>query len=182
MSLLSAWSRVASIAMALVAFLPRQAFAQVSEYQLKALFLVRFPEFVTWPDKAFSAAGTPIVIGILGDDPFAGALDQAAKGKVISGRKIVVRRVSRVEDLKNCHIAFIANSERARLAEIVAGIGGSNTLVVGDTELVARQGGAIGFKMVGTGVRFEINNGAAQRAGLELSSRLLKLARGTGSP
>ena len=179
MSLLSAWSRVASIAMALVAFLPRQALAQVSEYQLKALFLVRFPEFVTWPDKAFSGPGAPIVIGILGDDPFEGALDQAAKGKMVSGRKIAVRRVSRMEDLKNCHIAFIANSERARLSEIVAGLGGSNTLVVGDTELVARQGGAIGFKMVGTGVRFEINNGATRRAGLEVSSRLLKLAAGS---
>ena len=182
MNFLSTFSRAASIAIALVALLPRQAHAQVSEYQLKALFLVRFPEFVIWPGKAFSGPGAPIVIGVFGDDPFEGALDQAAKGKMVSGRKIAVRRVSRMEDLKNCHIAFIANSERARLAEIVAGLGGSNTLVVGDTELVARQGGAIGFKMVGTGVRFEINNGAALRAGLELSSRLLKLARGTGSP
>ena len=179
MHLLSPLSRAASIAMALVALLPRQACAQVSEYQLKALFLVRFPEFVTWPDKAFSGPGAPIVIGILGDDPFEGALDQAAKGKMVSGRKIAVRRVSRMEDLKNCHIAFIANSERTRLSEIVAGLGGSNTLVVGDTELVARQGGAIGFKMVGTGVRFEINNGATRRAGLVVRSRLLKLAAGS---
>ncbi len=184
MTLLSRFPRAATLAMACatLAMLPAKARAQVSEYQLKALFLARFPEFVTWPDKAFSGPGTPIVIGILGDDPFDGALDQAAKGKVISGRKIVVRRVSRVEDLKNCHIAFIANSERARLSEIVSGLGGSNTLVVGDSEQVARQGGAIGFKMVGTGVRFEINNGAARRAGLELSSRFLKLARGSGPP
>ena len=177
MHLLSPLSRAASIAMALVALLPRQACAQVSEYQLKALFLVRFPEFVTWPDKAFSGPGAPIVIGIFGADPFEGALDQLVKGKVVSGRKITVRRVAGVEDLKSCHIAFIANSERARCAEIVGGLGGANTLVVGDSEQVARQGGAIGFKMVGTSVRFEINSGAAKRAGLELSSRLLKLAR-----
>ena len=157
---------------------PTRAQAEISEYQRKALFLTRFAEFVKWPAKAFSGPGAPIVITVLGDDPFDGALEQAVKRKVVSGRKIAVRRALRAEDLKGCHIAFIANSEKARCPEIVASLGGASTLVVGDTEQIARQGGAIGFKMVGTAVRFEINGGAIRRAGLEASSRLLKLSRG----
>ena len=172
-------AKLPAMALAFLAALPPQARAQVSEYELKAAFLSRFAEFVTWPSKAFSGPGAPIVIGVMGDDPFGGALEREVKGKTVSDRKVVIRRVRSTDDLKNCHIAFISNSERSRFGEIVASLGGTNVLTVGDTEQFAQQGGAIGFKMIGAAVRFEINNGAAQRAGLALSSRLLKLGRGS---
>ena len=168
-----------AIVLAFLAAFQPQARAQVSEYELKAAFLSRFAEFVTWPGKAFSSPGAPIIIGVMGDDPFGGALEREVKGKTVSDRKVVIRRVRSTDDLKNCHIAFISNSERSRFGEIVASLGGANVLTVGDTEQFAQQGGAIGFKVIGPAVRFEINNGAAQRAGLGLSSRLLKLGRGS---
>lgn len=169
--------RAALLLLTLFAVLHPQAHAQVSEYQLKAAFLANFPEFVTWPATAFSGSGAPIVIGILGDDPFGATLDRAAQAKVVGGRKIAIRRSQRAEDLKSCHIVFIAKSERARIAEILASLGTGNVLTVADVEQFTARGGAIAFIMAGDAVRFEINHGAAKRAGLEISSRLLKLAR-----
>ncbi len=158
-----------------VVFCP-QARGQVSEYQLKAAFLASFPEFVTWPGSAFSGAGAPLVIGVLGDDPFGGVLDKAVQGKGSGGRKITVRRAQRVEDLQNCHLIFISRSERGQLAEILASLGSAPVLTVSDIEQFTRKGGAIGLIMSGPNVRLEINNSAAKRAGLSISSRLQVLA------
>lgn len=169
--------RAALLVIGVFAALQPEARGQVSEYQLKAAFLANFAEFVTWPPTAFSGSGAPIVIGILGDDPFGGTLDRAALAKIVGGRKIAIRRSPRAEDLKGCHIVFIAKSERARLAEILGSLETRNVLTVADVEQFTARGGAIGFVMAGDVVRFEINHGAAKRAGLEISSRLLKLAR-----
>ncbi len=154
-----------------------QARGQVSEYQLKAAFLANFPEFITWPASAFSGADAPIVIGVLGNDPFGGALDRTLQGKGVGGRKITIRRSQRVEDLKNCQIVFISRSEQGRLADILASLGSAPVLTVSDIDQFTRAGGAIGFIMSGPNVRLEINNSAAKRAGLVINSRLLNLAR-----
>lgn len=139
----------------------------LSEYQVKAAFLAKFPEFVKWPTPS-----APMTVGVLGNDPYGGVLDQMVK----------VRRAKRVEDLKGCQIIFVARSERANLGAILAALAGTGVLTVGETEGFARQGGIIGFIMEGERVRFEINPHAAQRGGLVISSRLLKLATRTTGP
>jgi len=131
------------------------------EYAVKAAFVAKFPQFVKWP----SGAGS-ITVGVLGDDPFGGALDGLVK----------VRRSKRVEDLKGCQIIFIARSEQGNIGEILSSLAGSNVLTVGESEGFAKQGGVIGFTREGDKVRFEINTGAARRGGLTIDSRLLQLA------
>lgn len=173
-------SQLALAALLAVTSLPRIACAQVSEYELKAAFLSNFTQFVKWPAKALGDAGAPFSIGVLGDDPFGGALEKIVQGQAVSGRRIAIRRGRRADDVRSCQIVFISKSERGRIAEHIAGLQGAAMLTVGETEQFTRQGGAIGFTMEGDKVRFEINSGAAQRAGLELSSRLLKLARTAG--
>lgn len=148
-----------------------------SEYDVKAACVANFTQFVKWPDKAFSDAGAPFTIGILGDDPFGGVLEKLVQGKTVSGRKIVIRRARKAEDLRNCHLVFISKSEQARIAECLGAFHGGTALIVGETDQFTRQGGMIGFWMQGKTVRFSINSGAAQRAALELSSRLRKLDR-----
>jgi len=143
-------------------FLGTTARAGVSEYDVEAAFLAKFPDFVKWP----ASSGSPVTIGVLGDDPFGGALDQMAR----------VKRSRRVEDLKGCKIVFISRSERGNLEGILASLSGANVLTVGDSEGFAKQGGIIEFVVEGGKVRFEINTGAAGRSGLQISSQLLKLA------
>lgn len=162
----------------IMAALSQPAHAQYGEYEIKAAFLSNFTQFAKWPAKAFSDPAAPFSIGILGDDPFGSALEKSVQGQSVAGHKITIRRSRRAEDLRGCQLVFISKSERARIAEHIAGLQGAGILTVGETPQFTGQGGAIGFMMEGDKVRFEINSGNAQRAGMELSSRLLRLARG----
>ena len=152
------------------------ASAQFGEFEVKAAFLSSFSQFTKWPSGTFSDEGAPFVIGILGDDPFGGSLEGIIQGRTVSGHKVVIRRGRNANDMRGCQIVYVARSERGRLGEIIASLQGIAILTVGETEQFTRQGGVIGFKMDGDKVRFDINASAAKRAGLQISSRLLKIA------
>ncbi len=152
----------------------------VREYQVKAIFLYNFAQFVTWPGAAFPERNTPITIGILGYDPFGPYLEEAVRGEVIDGRSLTVKRFKRVEEVSDSHILFVSKSERGRLGQILAAVRGKSILTVGETEAFARQGGIINFITVDNKVRYEINVDAAKRADLDISSKLLRLAKIVG--
>ena len=144
-----------------------------SEYDFKATCLFNFLQYVKWP----ALPAGQLTIGILGDDPFGGALEKIIAGELVEGHKLGVKRSHKAEDLKGCQIIFISNSEWPNIGGILAGLAGTNILTVGDHEGFVKQGGVIGFTPVGTKIRLEINNGAAQRSGLRIDSRLLKLSQ-----
>jgi uncharacterized protein DUF4154 len=146
------------------------------EYQVKAAFLYNFVKFVDWPASAFPPTGDPVVIGVIGEDPFGAILDKVLQGKTCChDRKLVVRRFQRIEDVTECHVLFISSSEKARLADILQILDGASVLTVGEMDRFAERGGMIGFRRADNKLRFEINTDAASRAGLTISSQLLKL-------
>ena len=151
-----------------------------SEYQVKAAFLYNFAKFVEWPLDAFPDPNSPIIFGIVGDDPFEGELTGMIAQKSLSGRKFVVRRFRRTEDLRQCHILFISLSERKFLPQILRSVQGSSILTVADTDGFVRQGGMIGLVLVENRVRLEVNPQLAERSHLKISSKLLALARIVG--
>ena len=153
--------------------------AQPGEYMIKAAFLYNFARFVDWPAKAFPNDHTPINVCILGKDPFGDAFEPI-KGKIVKGRKLALLRVKRLEELEQCHILFISSSEDKRLSQILSAIRGKNILTVSDIKMFARRGGTINFVIVEKKIRFEINIEAVRLAGLEISSKLLKLAKIVG--
>ena len=67
---------------------------QADEYYVKVAFLYNFAKFVEWPPQAFKGASDPIVLGVLGKNPFGNALPQAVAGKTLGGRVFVVREVA----------------------------------------------------------------------------------------
>ncbi len=146
------------------------------EYRIKAAFLYNFAKFTVWPAAAFADAKAPLRLCVLGDDPFAGALD-ALEGRTVKNRPIVAGRLSSGDPLGQCHLLFVSASEHGRLGTILESLRGMPVLVVGDTPHFARSGGTIRLKIVGNKVRFEINVRAAQHAKLKIDSRLLKLGR-----
>jgi hypothetical protein len=167
----------ASVAVALLAVCGPVARAdQASEYELKAAFIYHFARYTEWPEGPPNK-GDAFVIAIFGDDPFGAALDDAVAGKSIGSRPIVVKRVANLEDLGAAHIVFVSASEDARLAQVQRSVAGQHVLLVGETARFAERGGAIGFRSEGAKVRFDINPQAVERAGLKMSSQLLKLAR-----
>lgn len=145
------------------------------EYQVKAAFIYNFVKFVEWPGDQTSSAST-ITLGILGRDPFGEALDQV-KGKLAKGRRIVVVHFRRIEEVRECDLLFISESERPRLSHILKSLQNSRVLTVADQEGFCEAGGMINLVSANRKVYFEINAGAAARARFRISSQLLKLAR-----
>jgi hypothetical protein len=151
--------------------------AITAEYKVKATFLFRFAQFVEWPPAAFAATNAPVVIGLLGADPFGPFLEELVQGETIRNRAVKVVRAEAVADLPPCHILFISKSEQPRLEQELAFLKPSSVLTVGETADFARRGGVVNFYMEKDTVRLEFNPAAARRKGLEISSQLLRLGR-----
>jgi YfiR/HmsC-like len=155
------------------------------DYRIKAAFLYNFGKFVEWPDAAFASTNAPLVIGVLGGDPFHGDCERIVGNKNINGHPVIVRQISYptsarqasgYPDLKNCHILFISASGSDNLPDILDALKGAKVLTVTDNlDHFATSGVIINFVMENQSVRFEINDEAARRAGLRISSKLLML-------
>ena len=151
-----------------------------SEYLIKAGFIYNFAKFVEWPSAAFPQSDSPIVIGVLGTDPFGNIIDRIVEDKKIGTRGFVVKRLKwgkDLKDLRDCKILFVSASERAHIDEIVQSVKGLPILTVGETPGFAERGGMIRFTLEDNRVRFEVNVDAAHDADLNISSRLLTLAK-----
>ena len=151
--------------------------AAIKEYDLKAAFLYNFAQFVDWPPEAFAAADSPIVIGVLGEDPFGATLDELVSESPINGRRIVVRRYARVEEIDICHLLFVNVRNAARLKAAIGALNNRATLTVGDGDVFLDQGGMIQFVTRDNRINLRINLQAAMAAGLTLSSKLLRPAQ-----
>lgn len=155
--------------------LPVQS-ASATEYQVKAVFLFNFAQFVEWPRDAFRDGNAPLVIGVLGQDPFGNYLDETVRGESANNRQLIVQRYRRVEDAKNCHVLFISRSESDRLDQIVAGLKYRKILTVSDGGGASGRGVIIRFVTEQNKIRLRINVEAAKAANLTISSKLLRLA------
>ena len=158
---------------------PGQA-VQFNEREVQAVFLFNFAQFVDWPAVAFSSSDAPLVIGVLGSDPFGPLLDQVVQGEVIRNRRLTVVRFRRVEDIKSCHVLFISASESERYEQIFEALRAKPTLTVGETANFSGRG-MVRFLTEQNRVRLEVNVDAAKAAGLTISSNLLRAARIVGT-
>lgn len=140
------------------------------EYRVKAAFLYNFVKFVEWPAAESSAA---IAICVAGRNPFGSLLDTLVRGEAINGRRLETRVI--LEPDPACDVVFIPDG--AATTVYLRAARGHPILTVGETGGFIAQGGIARFYIDGGNVRFEINRGAAERAGLRISSRLLQLAR-----
>jgi hypothetical protein len=151
-----------------------------AEYQVKAVFLFNFSQFVEWPAQAFAAPDAPFVIGVVGEDPFGAQLDAAVRGETVMGHPFVVKRYRRAEDVEPCHILFIGDTELARLGNILTSLDGRAILTVSDIDRAAERGAMIQFANDHNRLKLRINVAAARAAGLTLSSKLLRPAEIVG--
>jgi hypothetical protein len=149
---------------------------QPTEYEVQAAYLSNFGRFVEWPVRAGANERDPFYVCVLGQDPFGTLLDAALRGETIGGAPMAARRIASAADAANCRIVFINSTKDSELKGILATLKNLKALTVSDTFDFTRQGGMIQFVLDGNRVRFEINLAAAQRAGLTLSSQLLKVA------
>jgi hypothetical protein len=151
--------------------------ATAAEYQIKAAFLFNFAKFVDWRPSSFRDGSAPLQICVLGRDPFGEALRNITREKTVNGRKLEVETVVDLQNARNCHILFIASSEKAQLKRIFESLEGSDALTVGDVKDFIEQGGMINFVLENDRVQFEVSRKAAEKAGLKISSKLLAVAK-----
>ena len=147
--------------------------AQTLELAIKATYLYKFAPFVEWPASAFEGPSSPINICIVGADPFGVTLDQAVASQRVSDRPIVIRRIATPSP--RCHIAFISGAD-AFVAQALDAVRGAPVLTVTDNAAAANMRGIINFVIVANHVRFDIDDAAAARSGITVSSKLLSLA------
>lgn len=155
------------------------AFAENSpakEYRLKAAFLFNFAGFAEWPANAFAAADTPMVIGVLGDNPFDGFLDEAVHGEKVNGHPLAVKFYHSIAEAQSCQILFISASEEEHLEADLADLKGKNILTVSDLADFARRGGIIQMATENNKIRLKVNLNSAKASGVVLSSKLLRPA------
>jgi hypothetical protein len=151
-----------------------------SEYLIKAGFIYNFAQLVQWPSATFAQTDSPIVIGILGTDPFGATIDRVIENKKLDGRNVIVKRLKwgkELKDLKDCNILFVSSSEKEHLSDVINTVKWLPILTIGETAGFASRGGIINLTLEGNKVRFEVNVEAAKQANLNISSRLLALAR-----
>jgi YfiR/HmsC-like len=147
----------------------------VDEYQVKALFLYNFAKFVEWPPEVLHDPSDPLVVCVLGQDPFGRMLDDAVAGKKVDGRSFVVRRIAAAREANVCRILFVGSSQSKRDVAVIATIE-PGVLTVGESNNATSEGMVINFTLEGANVRFKISTDAADRQKLRLSSKLLSLA------
>ena len=152
-----------------------------AEYLIKAGFIYNFAQLVQWPPVAPAQTDSPIVIGILGTDPFGPVIDRVIQDKKLDGRNLVVKRLKwskePFKDLKDCNILFVSSSEKEHLDDVIRMVKSLPILTIGETPGFAMHGGIINLTLEGNKVRFEVNIEAAKQANLNVSSRLLALAK-----
>lgn len=145
------------------------------EYEIKAAMLLNLTRFVEWPASKLGDHSAPFVIGIVGHDPFGRDLDKLLGGKNVAGHPIVVQRLSASQHLEGCHILFVGRGERRKLDELSPSLARTSVLTVGDGDRFAASGSVVGLVVRDNRVQIEVNLAAAQRHGLVISSRLLRL-------
>ena len=158
--------------------MPQGAGAQTvaEEYQIKAVYLYNFAKFVYWPDSAFVDATAPIIIGVVGKNPFGDVLSQAVAGETLNNRPLQVTHFKTMP-INTCHILFVSRSENENLTNILETAHKHNVLTVGETDEFIKRGGMVRFVFENNRVRYDIAPTVAQQADIRISSKMLKLAR-----
>lgn len=174
--LLSELRLLLAVAACLYALAPWSAHAQspAVEYAIKATFLYKFAPFVAWPAAAL-AASDPFVICVVGTDPVADVIDEAAKGQAVAGHPVRVLHLHASARDAHCHILYVA-LRGAAAAGALDDVRGKPVLTVTNAARDPRTTGIVNFLVLDNRVRFEIDQAAAAENGLVVSSKLLNLA------
>ncbi len=145
------------------------------EIAVKATDLYKFAAFVEWP-SIDNAGGEPLQLCVSGDDPFGAMLDQAVRGQKVGAHPIQLVHLDHVDRGLACQILFLAPSRRQTVAEALDKVRGTPILTITDAAPDSASRGMIDFVLREGHVRFRIDDRAADRARLVVSSKLLSLA------
>ena len=148
-------------------------------YQIKGAMMMNFIKFIEWPAPAGEPSETmnTLTIGIVGARGFDSILNKI-HGRQIGEKKLIIRRIHFLNQLSGCQVLYIGASDSYRSYDILKQVAGNPVLTIGEDEDFIRLGGIIRLYNEKDHIRFEINQSAADHAGLKLSAKLLEVAAG----
>jgi hypothetical protein len=147
------------------------------EYQVKAAFLLNFVTFTEWPATAFESPSSPLRICVVGDDPFDGSLVRTVQGEIVAGHPLITARIGSSEELRRCHVLFVPRSADSPGSAFERENRSAPLLTVNESVGRRRDNAIINFAVDQGRVRFDVNRTEAERRGLRLSPKLLRIAR-----
>lgn len=162
--------------------LPLVSFSEVSaqaftEKEVKSAYIYNFARFIEWPSIEESLNGETFKIGFYGKDNFSEVLQVVLKERKIGDLPIEVITFDKRSEI-DCHILIVSQCPAYELDSLFRELAKSSILTVGDNiASFCETGGIINFTPRGSSKQFEINNDAARRNKLIISSKLLALAK-----
>ena len=166
---------IAAAAAALALSAPPAVTQSQGELTLKAAFLYNFTKFIDWPDSAFTGTSAPFTVCVFADDRFRREVQSTLNGEKVRGRSIEMAPMN-TEDLKHCHLVYFSGAEADRHSKQLPELRKSPVLTVGEGLTFLDQGGQIAFVLESDRVRFSVSRRAVAAAGLNVSSKLLRVA------
>jgi hypothetical protein len=163
--------RLLAVALGLAAATAAHA-EQAPEEELKAAFIYHFVQFTQWPKDT----GPQLTICAGRGSPLYAALEGIA-GKPANDRRIALRPLADPAP-GDCQVIVAGEADRSRLPQIKRASDGLPVLTVSDDPELAREGMIISMAVESGRISFSIDNTRAGKAGLVISSRLLRLAKG----
>lgn len=147
------------------------------EYAVKAAFIYHFIQYVTWPKRAFPSQDSPVVIGVLGQDPFGDAIDKVVEGRSLNSHRIEIQRVTLEDAFARCQVVFISRENRPFLINWLRTLGTKPILLITESPGELPTGAMIHFVMQGKKLQYDINLETAEKSGLKLATPMLVSAR-----
>ena len=147
------------------------------EYRAKANYLAHFPSFVEWPEDAWPSRDAPFLICVFGNYAFGTSLAEFTRGRTVRDRRVEIKWMRSLDELRSCHVLFVSRSEQKRYAQVLEAVQGERALTVGETPEFLNAGGMVSFVSQKESIRFDVNIAEANRVHLKISSRMLALAR-----
>lgn len=153
----------------------------IEEDILKAIYSFKFGKFTEWPKTKLNDGNSTLGFCILGKNPFTQAALETIEAAVVKGRKLQIMiyesGLLSNDALDECHILYVSQSEKTRQQPILSALRDKPILTVSDIEGFSQKGGMITLINIDQQIQFQLNPGAITRAGLEISSKLIELAK-----
>lgn len=145
--------------------------------KVKAVFLFNFTRFIDWPATSFSTEESPFIIGIVGNNPFGSYLQETVLGEKVGSHNIIIQHFENEKSISDCHVLYINSSDAGKIKETISLIESKSVLTVGEASSFNKLGGIIRFYTKQNKIRLQINTEAARIANLNISSKLLNVAK-----
>ncbi|MCX6281454.1 MAG: YfiR family protein [Bacteroidetes bacterium] len=154
-----------------------ESYTQTAEYEMKAVAFEKISRFIEWPPDAFEKTNNEFIITVLGKNPFGKILDEIYASHQIKNKNVRIKYISNIQDLDECHLLFIARSEKSEIKKIVARVKYKPILTVSDEEGDAKEGCFIDFFEDDGRLHFDINPKAMKASHFSFDYKLLQVAR-----